>query len=163
MLPAPVIEASQHAGGAAHSSGPALALSCAAPRQILNSGCYRSRCSILPHSANNACRKLSRQHRLTPTSQKLAKRARLQEGVWLTWPDSIIVSSASCAPLTMSSEPFVCRLQAHADVKRPDTPLPTRLGAPIAAPAKVHGTIASPALRDVAAKPKSSDPSCTER
>ena len=140
-----VIEASQHAGGAALSSGPALALSWAAPRQILNSGCYPSWCPIWPHSANTACRKLSRQRRPTPTSQKLARRAKLQEGVWLTWSGSLIVRSASCALLTMSSEQFVCRLQAHADVKRPDTPLPTRLGASIAAPAKVHGTIASPA------------------
>jgi len=50
----PVIEASQHAGGAALSSGSALALSWAAPRQILNSGRYRPRCPIWPHSANSA-------------------------------------------------------------------------------------------------------------
>ena len=30
------------------------------------------------------------------------------------------LGSASCALLTMSSEQFVCRLQAHADVKLPD-------------------------------------------
>jgi len=110
------------------SSGPALALSWAAPRQILNSGCYRSRRSIWPHSANTACRKLSRRRRPTPTSQKLARRAKLQEGVWLTWSGSLIVRSASCALLTMSSEQFVCRLQAHADVKPPDTPLTNATG-----------------------------------
>lgn len=86
-----VIEASQHAGGAALS--PALALSCAAPRQILDSGCYRLQCSTWPRSANTACRKLSRRRRPTPTSQKLAGRAKLQEGIWLTWSGSIILEA----------------------------------------------------------------------
>ncbi len=36
------------------ASGSALALSWAAPRQILNSGRYRPRCPIWPHSANSA-------------------------------------------------------------------------------------------------------------
>src|SRR5882672_260132 len=123
-----VIEASRHVGGAALSSGPALALSWAAPRQILNSGCYPSWRPIWPHSANTACRKLSRQRRPTQTSQKLARRAKLQEGVWLTWSGSLIVRGASCALLTMSSEQFVCRLQAHADVKPPDTPITNATG-----------------------------------
>lgn len=163
-----IIEASQHAGVAALSSGPALALSCAAPRQILNSGCYRPRCPIWPHSANTACRKLSRRRRPTPTSQKSAGRAKLQEGVWLTWSGSIVVRSASCALPTMSSEPIVPRLQAHADVNASHHPRhkpsaqycscegtrhnrATRYAVhqrssrgPNAAPARVHSTIVPP-------------------
>jgi len=44
----------------------------------------------------------------------------------------------------MSSVRFVCRLQAHADVKLPD--MSSAVGTPNAARAKVHSTIAPPAL-----------------
>src|SRR5216684_4557125 len=50
-----------------------------------------------------------------------------------------------CALLIMSSEQVVWRLQAHADVKPPDTSLYQRNSrGPNAAPAKVHSTIVPP-------------------
>jgi len=59
---------------------------------------------------------------------------------------SIIVGSASCALLIMSSEQIACRLHAHADVKAAaDTSLHQRNSrGPNAAPAKLHSTIVPP-------------------
>src|SRR6266849_3256487 len=60
----------------------------------------------------------------------------------------------------MSSERFVCRLQAHDDVKRPTRPIPNATGRPNAAPAKgaQHNRASHP--WKFAAKSKSFDAFC---
>jgi hypothetical protein len=79
--------------------------------------------SAWPHSANSACLRLSSPPGPLPIALSAATRVKVRESSSSTLSVSIIVGSASCALLMMSSEGIAYRSQAHADVKPADTSL----------------------------------------